>query len=244
MTKTKFDLRKLAMQIVPFSSKEEAVDKIKKKVAELRMNDHEIIEFIKQANVASQYKAYKDNNFKLNTEINAVTVVPAHVFNEISKVNLKKTAAKAPTFFTNLKKVISSDYSVKKTASLKVFEKIEKPDLSKSLMELVKIASVNDRALKAVKDIESYAVNNLKYKKGEFIALSKKFEDYIRMFPSLKSKYASLLDDNGVMGTSIRTPSARDIVEIKTLQEKIGSVVLEISKLNNILDIVKSTSRH
>lgn len=239
MAKTKFDLRKIAGQLIPFQSKEEAVEKIKNKVSELKMSDSEILEFIKQANVASQYDAYKNKGYKLNTDIDAITVVPSKVFEEITKVNLKKSASKKPSFFSNLKNVVSSSYSMKKKASLEVFKPVQNTDISSSLIELIKLSGINDRALKAVKDIELFAVNDLKSKKGEFISLSKKFEETIRRFPSLKSKYANLLDDRGSMGNSYLIPSAGDIVEVKKLQEKIANIVVEISKLSNVLDIIK-----
>ena len=231
---TKFDLRKIAFSLLPFQSTDEATAKIKGKVAELKLSDLEIIEFIKQCNVANQYSAYKKAGFNMtSTNFDTVVINPVKLFNDLIKVSAFTTPVKTKNVFTNLK-----------TAALRKSSALEqkftpKVDMSTQLMEMVKVAKTNIDAKFALKKIRSYAEFELLKTKQQFFKTASKFEDLVKSFPYMRAKYANLVDVKSGMGfVSNRIPTAKDIVEMRELSEKLGCLSDEIAHINNILDII------
>ena len=237
--KTKFDLRKIAFELVPFKSQEDAINKIKQKVAELKLNDKECLEMVKQVNTASHYTAYKTANFMMSgDDMGVITVKPSQVFKELLKVSSLGKPQKKLSRFTLLKEKIGP----RKLAKLEENFELHSDPVG-DILDIIKFSKLDTTeaidARIALKDIKKTAELETYKAKNEFIELANKFENCIKMFPNLRTKYASLIDVSKLDFIGNRIPTARDIIEIRGIQEKLSALTDRLGELNNVIDLIE-----
>lgn len=236
----KFSIRQLAFSLVPVHSEDEAAKLIKKAAQDNKMDDMQILELIRQVNVANQYHAFKKANFQVNGPgLDTITLDPAKIFDKLAKVAAFSSSRKAADqTFTSLR---AKSASLKKTAALSLPE-METSDIEKYafLKALVKQAMQEDKedALEAVHVLQRKVSEELRQVKQAFISESAHFDRLVAPFTALRQKYATLIDPKIIDVSVNRIPTAKDIVQIKASMEKISELAEACSHLGIMNEIL------
>ncbi len=234
---SKFDLRQMAFQLTPLKSKEDALKKVKEKVAELKLSDTEAIEFIKQLNTASQYGAFKTAEFKLDAGANfdAVLLNPTSTFKELSKTAGITSLGSEPTQVGYFNRSRLQQNNKAKVANLqaeeKTFSTIE-------ALNVVKKASLEDEeawdALKRVKrDTKQQKISTLHTYQETIQA----FETLVHKYAYLENKYNQLVPEKSQQARQ-KAPTATEVVKATRLYEKLASLTTSLTNINLIESIV------
>lgn len=234
----KFSIRHLAFSMVPLLKEEEAAQAISKVAEQHNLDDGQMLELIKQLNVANQYHSFKQANFQVSVDsIDVPTLDPAKVFKALNKVAAFEIKNKKTVGFLDLK----SSGKVKKVASLNMPEIKENKYMS-FLKELVKQADLDDVEAKvACIKLKDEVKTECKQVKMAFFSTIKKMEEQIAPYKSFHKKFAHLIDTEQFRdpGSTERIPSAQKLIEVNATIEKLAKLTEDYSKLNSMLHILE-----